>query len=270
MTLNRSAIAGHVKQAAAARFPSLFVQWRLARRPKSAEEELTLLPHLIAPDDITVDVGANLGLYTRPLARLSRQVHAFEPAKATADILRRTSPGNVIVHEMALSDHDGQANLKIPRAGTHLSFGLATLEAGALKSQSFLSTTVKQGRLDTAFADAVSFVKIDVEGHELQVLAGGVGLIERCRPTFLVEAEERHRPNATADLFDFFGGHDYHGYFMCGGTIFDVEVFDPRFDQDTNALMDNGARRKHWHYVNNFLFFPAERDRAATLPSAER
>ena len=265
MAISRSVIAGHVKQAAASRFPSLFVQWRLARRPKSAEGELALLPHLIAPNDITVDVGANLGLYTRVLARLSSKVHAFEPAHATADILRRTSLANVVVHQVALSDWDGQAELNIPRAGAHLSFGLATLETAAIKGQSYLSMKVGRYRLNSVVRENVSFIKIDVEGHELQVLNGAVGLIDRCHPTFLVEAEERHRPNATADLFAFFKARDYNGYFLCDNTLFDADVFDPRFDQDASALLTNGGRRKHRHYVNNFLFFPKENDRSAML-----
>ena len=90
-------------------FPSLWLRWHLMHRPKSAEVELSFLDRIVRPDAVTVDVGANCGLYTRELARLSRTVHAFEPSRQMATLLRRTSAANVQVHEIALSDRAGEA-----------------------------------------------------------------------------------------------------------------------------------------------------------------
>src|SRR6185437_6931571 len=101
----------HLKQGLAERFPALWVHWHFMRRPRSAEIELAQLHKIVRHSDATIDVGANFGLYTRALARLSSRVYAFEPSKPVADILRRTSARNVTIHETALSDHDGQAEL---------------------------------------------------------------------------------------------------------------------------------------------------------------
>src|SRR5215469_1915028 len=90
-------------------FPTLWLHWHLMHHPKSAEQELLFLDRVVPEGAVTVDVGANCGLYTRKLARLSRQVHAFEPSHRMADVLRRTSASNVHVHEVALSDHAGHA-----------------------------------------------------------------------------------------------------------------------------------------------------------------
>ena len=240
-------------------FPSLWVRWRLLQRPKSAEAELGLLPEIVGAGDVTIDVGANLGLYTRRLSQLSRKVHAFEPSKAMADVLRRSSAGNVTVHETALSDADGDAELRIPRDGTHLSHGLASLEPEAVAGREVVATRVHRTRLDSAIHEAVAFVKIDVEGHELNVLRGASGLIERCRPVFLVEAEERHRPGATAALFEFFRAARYRGYFLHERRLCEVEFFDPSRHQDTAVLATNGGRRERRAYINNFFFFPSER-----------
>src|ERR1044072_3827624 len=89
-------------------FPSLWLQWHLMHRPKTAEVELSFLHKIIPKDALTIDVGANCGLYTRELARLSKNVHAFEPSRQMADVLRQTSAANVEVHEVALSDREGQ------------------------------------------------------------------------------------------------------------------------------------------------------------------
>lgn len=259
MSLSRSAIATHVKQTAVDLFPSLWVRWRLMHRPQSAEIELSLLENIVHPGDITVDVGANLGLYTRTLARLSSTVHAFEPSKGVADILRRTSARNVIVYETALSDREGHAELRIPRDGAHLTHSLASLEPGVVADQDTLATEVVRTRLDSVIHDDVAFVKVDVEGHELNVLQGSVGLIERCRPVFLVEAENRHRGDATASVFEFFRRQTYEGFFLRGRDVISVDSFDPHTDQDETVLLSDGGRREGRNYINNFFFFPSER-----------
>src|SRR5437762_14078199 len=79
-----------VKELVKDAFPSMWLQWHFMKRPKSAERELSYLDKVIPDDAVTVDVGANCGLYTRRLARLSRQVHAFEPSQQMARLLRRT------------------------------------------------------------------------------------------------------------------------------------------------------------------------------------
>lgn len=259
-------VVAALKQTARHVFPSLWVRWRLMRRPRSAESELSLLDDIIRPDDVTVDVGANLGLYTRKLARLSNKVHAFEPSRTMADVLRRSSAGNVIVHEMALSDRDGEAELRIPCAGEHLTHSLASLEAEAVAGLETTAVNVQRARLDSVIDEDVSFVKIDVEGHELKVLQGALDLIERCRPVFLVEAEERHHPGATMQLFGFFRALSYDGFFLRGGDVVPVDAFDAGAVQNADALRQDGGR--HHEYINNFFFFPCERDGRALLAGA--
>src|SRR3981081_3698833 len=84
-------------------FPSIWLHWHFMYHRKEVGPELLYLDRIVAEGAVTVDVGANCGLYTRKLARLSKQVYAFEPTHKMADLLRRTSPSNVSVHEIALS-----------------------------------------------------------------------------------------------------------------------------------------------------------------------
>ena len=58
-------------------FPSLWLRWHLMHRPASAEIELSFLDRIVRRDAVTVDVGANCGLYTRALAGLSRTVQSL-------------------------------------------------------------------------------------------------------------------------------------------------------------------------------------------------
>lgn len=116
-------------------------------------------------DRVSIDVGANIGVYTQALAKLTPRVYAFEPSKEMASLLRRVTPSNVIVCESAASDRAGNAMLKIPVARGQKIFGLASLEPVA----DFVETesqNVELTRLDDAIQDDVGFIKIDVEGHE--------------------------------------------------------------------------------------------------------
>lgn len=249
-------------------FPSLWLRWHLMHRPKTAEIELSFLDKIVPDGATTVDVGANCGLYTRELARLSRRVHAFEPSRQMADILRHTSAANVQVHEIALSDREGEADLIIPQGEQGAVHGLASLEPQlALSAKSCIALNVPLARLDAVVREDVAFVKIDVEGHELNVLNGSVALLERSRPVFLVEAEDRHRADATESVFGFFRHNGYRGFFIEDGDIVSVDQFDASIFQDTRALLPNGGRKSGHAYVNNFFFFPPHLDGRAVLSS---
>jgi len=256
-----------VKELVKDAFPSVWLQWHFMRRPKSAERELSYLDKIIPEDAVTVDVGANCGLYTRRLARLSRQVHAFEPAQQMARLLRRTSARNVRIHEIALSDHDGDAELFIPQGEDGLVHGLASLEARVGSSGRSIAAHVPIARLDAVIHQDVAFVKVDVEGHELNVLNGAVELVERCQPVFLVEAEDRHRAEATRSVFEFFREKAYRGFFLKDNDVIAVEQFDPTRLQDADALRPDGGRKDGRFYVNNFFFFPRHLDGESLLSS---
>jgi len=249
-------------------FPSLWLHWHFMHRPKSAEQELAFLDRIIPAGTVTVDVGANCGLYTRRMSRFSRKVHAFEPSWEMARLLRRTSAPNVRVHEMALSDQIGDAELFIPQDNDQLVYGLASLEPRhAQSSRGIVSAKVPTARLDGVVEEDVTFVKIDVEGHELNVLEGAVGLIEQSQPVFLVEAEDRHRKQATQLLFEFFEQRSYRGYFLKEGGACPVDEFRADELQDATVLLPDGGRRAGQAYVNNFFFFPQHVDGDSILNS---
>jgi FkbM family methyltransferase len=245
-------------------FPAIWLEWHFLRRPKSAEIELSYLKNIIPRNSVTVDVGANRGLYTRELARYSRRVYAFEPARQMADLLRRTSAANVEIHEVALSDSDGVATLSVPLDGDEAVHSLASIEQRE-DAKTCATEQVRTARLDSLIKDDVAFVKIDVEGHELHVLNGATGLLEKSKPVFLVEAEERHHQSTTASVFKFFEDRNYKGFFVLDDEIMPVSEFDPRTMQDTDSLLPNGGRKEGLSYVNNFFFFPDHLDGRAAL-----
>ncbi|MBN9603297.1 MAG: FkbM family methyltransferase [Afipia felis] len=261
------------KRAVKEAFPQLWLRWHFSRRPKSAERELLYLHKIIEANSITVDVGANCGLYTRELAKISNRVHAFEPSHEMASLLRRTSASNTVVHEMACSDRAGHTALFIPDGDHGPVYGLASLERHGnvdAPEASCHSRPVRTARLDSMVEDDVAFVKVDVEGHELRVLYGASGLIDRCQPIFLVEAEDRHRDKATSSVFEFFKERAYHGFYLEDDRVHPIEEFDPIRLQNASALLSDGGRKDGRSYVNNFFFFPSRMNGQAVLQNAIR
>jgi FkbM family methyltransferase len=162
--------------------------WRAARAQRSnivfADEVPSLLriAALMRPGLTFVDCGANVGLFSAviaPLARVHRglAVHAFEPHPETFARLSRTLAGTgAVLENIALSNCDG--TLTFAAAATSGAFGVPHSEF-QIKSE---TTVVPCRRLDgcTLAGDSL-FLKIDVEGHELEVLEGARGLFDAGR-----------------------------------------------------------------------------------------
>lgn len=225
----------------------------LANRTWLLEPEIGLLPYLSDRKGVAVDAGANKGVYVFHLARHFQRVIAFEPLPAMSRYLKRAAPSNVKVHDLALSRSAGSAVLSLPRGYNEL----ASLEAHPKdlewKSDSHLEThEVELAPLDRLGLRDVNLIKIDVEGHELAVLEGARSTIQHCRPTLLIEVEERHSANSVARVDSYLKGLGYAGYFLDGSSVKPISAFDKARDQNLDAL-DHSVRVGR--YINNFIFF---------------
>lgn len=127
---------------------------------------------LADPGDLALDVGANVGYYACLLAYRGCRVRAFEPHPDLFRHLRENTERwdgvDVEAWEVAASDASGSARLNVPEQFTG-NTGVATL-SGDSAGEGF---EVRTRRLDEVVGDeSVGVLKVDVEGHELAVLAG--------------------------------------------------------------------------------------------------
>ena len=146
------------------------------------------------------DIGANVGQSLGEMSQRFDTVHTFEPAEECIEQLRDNARmlGNVTVHEIALSDFDGDIELvDIPDkidTGQLVSFEAEGMEYDA-HQQGHKVRKVKAFRADSFLALNVNgsepvipdFMKIDVEGHELKVLTGAVNILREKKPELLIE-----------------------------------------------------------------------------------
>jgi hypothetical protein len=114
---------------------------------------------------------------------------------------------------------------------------------------------VQAVRLDDLEFDGVSFIKIDVEGHEEAVLRGAAATIERHRPFMLIESENRHNPGAVGRVCKLLSDRKYSCFVLKDDRLMPLSEFDEKRDQDPAAL----ANRSGAIYINNFVFVPSER-----------
>jgi FkbM family methyltransferase len=200
----------------------------------------------VRPGSRAVDVGANLGVFTYALWRLGCQVEAFEPVPEYAAGIRAFDARRIQVHQVALSAGSGDAQLQFPREG-----GVVDLGRGSLSPPHVLrdQIAVPVKALDHYGFSDISFIKIDVEGHELDVLQGAAETIKRCRPNLLVEIEQRHLTFPMTRVFQHLADLGYRGSFIEAGVLRSLSEFSYERHQQP-WLHDVYAPE----YVNNFVF----------------
>jgi hypothetical protein len=94
-------------------------------------------------------------------------------------------------------------------------------------------------------------LKIDVEGHELEILKGGEATLRNFKPIILIEIEQRHHTYDIIQIFDYIKSFGYKT------TFFDVNT--EKFLSTSNfqfELNQDYRNIKTVNYINNFWCFP--------------
>ena len=105
--------------------------------------------------------------------------------------------------------------------------------------------------LDDYKFDNVGFIKIDVEGHEEAVLNGAKNTIIHNEPSFIIEIEERHKPNSISTVSKFFKEHAYEGFFLLDSFLIPISNFVVEIHQN---LQNIAGSKRIGTYINNFIF----------------
>jgi FkbM family methyltransferase len=156
----------------------------------SEQEKLRFVSQVIGQGEVFFDVGANVGLYSLLAATKlgpTGRVFAFEPAKRNCDFftlhMQLNRVQNVDLLPVAIGTHDGAANFDDD--GDPVGFRLSDKGKARVEQRS-IDSLVQSKELPPP-----RYLKIDVEGAELQVLEGASATVERNHPDILIETHDR-------------------------------------------------------------------------------
>lgn len=204
-----------------------------------SELEFAALANLIMPGQVVVEVGANIGALSVPIAKhlgKDGRLYLFEPQPEAFDLLSRN-----------LSQNDIQCDVSIKRAAVGDRVGEVGLQDVDYDAELFCiggvgvgsgARTVEMIRLDDLNLQRLDFLKADVEGYEAQVLEGARETIKRCRPRLYVESD---RPEKRAELLEII---DSMGYLV-------FEHKPPLFNEGNWEKNDKNV---FWPFVSINLF----------------
>jgi FkbM family methyltransferase len=218
--------------------------------PRFWEPEVEPIKCFIRPGDSAIDLGANIGWYTTVLSRLVGErgkVYAVEPIPETFSLLlsviKKLGLRNVEPFNCAVSDCNGSAVMEIPKheyGGAN--FYMARIVSGKVPNPSLDKVEVPLRTLDSLLpgrlSELVTFVKCDVEGHELAVLKGASQFFESVKPAMMIEV------SGTAEMQDA-SNNEFHAIMKRYGYV--PYWFDGK----------NLRKRVKGHWSVNYFFLQA-------------
>jgi FkbM family methyltransferase len=142
--------------------------------------------------DVFYDIGANIGCFSCIMGREGAEVMAFEPNPQTVQELRENLERNDVnaeILEYAASDQEGEAELTKKNG----SDGTEKLIEGSSESE---SVSVEKRKLDNTDLPEPDIVKIDTEGHEIEVLDGMKNILAEEKPILYIEAHGKEDMNS--------------------------------------------------------------------------
>ena len=233
-------------------FPEGFLLKRRLQRSikRNDEQEINLVKKFIKPGSDSIDVGVYRGVYSYEMSKYSEKVHSFEPNPIIFKYINKNLKKfikNIHLYNFALSNQNKTINLKIPIRNSnsnkeifeeYYEMGRATIH-NENNFENYENFEIQTKTIDElSFDNKISFIKIDVEGHELEVIEGAKNTIKKDKPILLVEIEKQYTKKEVAESINFINSLGYKSYF-----------FDKKDLKSTNELNNLDS-------FNNFIFFP--------------
>jgi len=203
----------------------------VAGRVSFEAEESRLLMSLIDPEQVVLDIGANIGWHSVEFCSAvgaKGKVHAFEPLPENYQLLTRNLALNYPqkaweAYNYALGSSSGKAKLYVP---THLGLSFSSL----IKDYNQDMTSAREVEVSIETLDSfmnknqitrIDFIKCDVEGAQLDTFRGGEKLLEKFQPLIYCEINNRD----SREIFTFMEKYGYQAYHHNNKYRF-KEVFD--------------------------------------------
>lgn len=178
------------------------------------------LDNFVKPDKNVIDIGAHIGWYTVKFAERAKHTYSFECSPKSfnylcSNIALNKKDYNVTKYNCALSNATGITKYYIRDPNDGGGNGIANFDYDKIHNTPCIDVPMKT--LDSFELENINFIKIDVEGHEKEVLQGGIKtIVENDYPKILFESWDEHyeKNNFPAiklkhELFEFITSLEY-------------------------------------------------------------
>jgi len=189
---------------------------------------------------IALDVGANLGNHALAFSEFFDRVYAVEPYLPVYERLaaRREVSDRIHPYQLALSDRSGSLSYRLQESDYQITSGEISEDGDLL-----VETVAGDQFVTETIEGNVSFVKIDVEGHESSVVKGLSETLRSARPTIMVElSKEILRTSDSIRTFLDLFPDDYGFYALSGQSTWPVQSDVARI---TPMDREHPRRRRH-------------------------
>jgi FkbM family methyltransferase len=204
-----------------------------------------------------VDIGANVGIFTRYLSKNFQLVHSIEPLPHLADRLSRCFGSNVRIHNNAIGATDGEVVLRTPLGANGqpmdaLSSVSESNNFDLFGQHGMIETNVKIRTLSSLLRQTlnIGFVKIDVEGFERSVVEGSVEVLKVSAPLLMIEIGKIHDPEyqLTLTMLERLG---YQGFVISNEGL--KKGVAEAIEAQPSSLSNDSST---WYGQWDFLFIP--------------
>jgi len=223
----------------------LYHRIRCYKYAKYRNPELKLIAKIINKDQISIDIGANLGLFTHFMSKSSKHVFAFEPNPYPLRNLKHLVEKNVTVLPIALGNTNGLTEIRIPHHENGWSSNGASLASKTEEPGKIIDIQCR--KLDSLNLENIGLIKIDVEGFEIEVLKGARETLLKNKPAMIIENETVHTED-TNQLFSIMTELGYEKY-ICNSRGELEKIVD--FSVEENQV---DAKNKDIYYIQNYIF----------------
>jgi len=198
------------------------IGWKIFFFGEYEADTNTVLAKYIKEGDVVIEAGANIGSETALIARLAGNghVHCFEPNPYTYERLKINIAinelGNVSAYDCALGESDSTIAFNIYPKG----FCNPGMSSKYMETAQTRKINVVQKTLDSFAAEnkieKVDFLKMDIQGAEMDMIIGAGGTISKCKPVIFTEACAPY--NNTGQLYEKLSAYGYSIYLIAGKT----------------------------------------------------
>jgi FkbM family methyltransferase len=179
-------------------------------------------------DPVLVDIGACFGTYSFiTLFNPDLKVQAFEPypkmIEYMKDIIHLNNIPNITVNEFGLSDQERKCDMQF---GSSFNRAELKLNVGTTNIRQDTDGNYIFKALDSLNIQKMDLLKIDVEGHEIEVLQGAAETLKRCKPIYIqieIHNQKKDRKEKLNSILSTYLNNEYkcsHNYFKFHGDYF--------------------------------------------------